>query len=170
MWKGSLPCRGKGRAARPASSSAKRRGRSLQAAAIDHPALALLLGLTLTSCAGGNEDGEPDRAGPPCEPSSLELRAEALSFGTRCLAVPADRAVTGMLEGLDTEPHNFALYLEEPGPNQQELSAPNLLVRSETTFPGEEAAIEIPRLREDAYFFRCDFHPAQMTGTLHAVR
>jgi len=135
------------------------------------PAVALFLGLTLASCAGGNEDGEPDRAGPPCEPSSsLELRAEALSFGTRCLAVPADRSVTGTLESLDLEPHNFALYLEEPGPNQQDLSAPNLLVRSETTFPGEEAAIEIPRLREDAYFFRCDFHPAQMTGTLHAVR
>jgi hypothetical protein len=129
----------------------------------------LLLAITLTACGGGN--GEPERAGAPCEPSrTLELRVEALSFGSRCLAVPADRAVTGTLESLDLEPHNFALYLEEPGPNQQELSAPNLLVRSETTFPGEEAAIEIPRLREDAYFFRCDFHPAQMTGTLHAVR
>ncbi len=125
----------------------------------------------LASCAGPGGDGEPERAGPPCEPSrTLELRVEALSFGSRCLAVPADRAVTGTLESLDLEPHNFALYLEEPGPNQQELSPPNLLVRSETTFPGEEAAIEIPRLREDAYFFRCDFHPAQMTGTLHAVR
>jgi hypothetical protein len=129
----------------------------------------LLLAITLTACGGGN--GAPESAGPPCEPSSsLELRAEALSFGKRCLAVPADRAVTGTLEGLDLEPHNFALYLEEPGPNQQDLSAPNLLVRSETAFPGEEAAIEIPQLREGAYFFRCDFHPAQMTGTLHAVR
>jgi hypothetical protein len=129
----------------------------------------LLLAVTLTACGGGN--GEPSRAAPPCEPSrTLELRAEGLSFGTRCLAVRADRGVTGTLEGLDLEPHNFALYLEEPGPNQQELSAPNLLVRSETTFPGEEAVIEIPRLREGAYFFRCDFHPAQMTGTLHAVR
>jgi hypothetical protein len=128
----------------------------------------LLLAVTLAACGGGN--GEPDRAAPPCEPSRrLELRAEGLSFGTRCLAVPADRAVTGSLEGLDLEPHNFALYLEEPGPNQEDLSAPNLLFRSETIFPGEEAVIEVPQLREGAYFFRCDFHPAQMTGTLHAV-
>ncbi|MGH2654277.1 MAG: hypothetical protein ACRDHV_08020 [Actinomycetota bacterium] len=135
------------------------------------PGPAALMAFVLASCAGPGGDGEPERAGPPCEPSSsLELRAEGLSFGTRCLAVPADRAVPGTLEGLDLEPHNFALYLEEPGPNQQDLSAPNLLVRSETTFPGEEAVIEIPRLREGAYFFRCDFHPAQMAGTLHAVR
>jgi hypothetical protein len=128
----------------------------------------VLLAVTLAACGGGN--GEPDSAAPPCEPSrKLELRAEGLSFGTRCLAVPADSAVTGTLEGLDLEPHNFALYLEEPGPNQQDLSAPNLLFRSETILPGQDAAIEVPQLREGAYFFRCDFHPAQMTGTLHAV-
>jgi hypothetical protein len=133
----------------------------------------LALAVVLVSCAdgsGGRAGGGPDRAEPPCEPSRrLELRAEGLTFGTRCLAVPADRPVTGTLEGFDLEPHNFALYLEEPGPTQEELSAPNLIVRSETTFPGQETAIEIPSLRQGAYFFRCDFHPAEMTGTLHAV-
>lgn len=131
----------------------------------------LAVALALASCAGESGDRKPERAEPPCEPTEqLELRAEALSFGTRCVAMTADRALTATLRSLDLEPHNFALYLEEPGPNQQDLSAPNLLVRSETVFPGEETGIEIPQLREGAYFFRCDFHPAQMTGTLHAVR
>ena len=105
----------------------------------------------------------------PCEPSArLELRAEGHSFGTACLAVPADRAVRGSLENLDLEPHNFAVYQEEPAPNQQDLSAPNLLVRSETVVGGVRSRFEVPALQPGGYVFRCDFH-SEMTGTLYAV-
>jgi Cupredoxin-like domain len=132
----------------------------------------LALAVVLVSCAdgsGGRAGGGMDRAEPPCEPSRrLELRAEGHSFGTPCLAVQADRVVRASLENLDLEPHNFALYQEVPGPNQEELSPPNLLVRSETVFSGPPSRFEVPALRPGAYFFRCDFHP-EMTGTLHAV-
>jgi hypothetical protein len=127
------------------------------------------LALSLASCGGPDRVAEPQGAAAPCEPADrLELRAEGQSFGTSCLAVPADRRIRGTLESLDIEPHNFALYQDEPGPTQEDLSPPNLLVRSDTTFAGEPTSFRIPRLSEGRYFFRCDFHP-EMNGSLHAV-
>lgn len=125
--------------------------------------------LAMASCGGPDGSMEPGTAAAPCEPATrLELRAEGQSFGTACLAVPAERQVRATLESLDIEPHNFALYQEAPGSNQQDLSPPNLLVRSDTTFAGEPTDFRIPRLAEARYFFRCDFHP-DMHGSLHAV-
>lgn len=130
--------------------------------------LALVL-VPLVACAsGGNEEG-PERAEPPCAPSDrIDLVAEGHSFGTACLAVASDRQVRGTLESLDIEPHNFALYQEEPSSTQEDLSPPNLLVRSDDTFAGAPTSFRIPRLSEGRYFFRCDFHP-EMRGSLHAV-
>lgn len=140
--------------------------------------IAVALALALAACGGSGDRGRDTAASderpavaapPPCQPSDrLELRVEGHSFGTACLAVQADRVVRASLENLDIEPHNFALYQEVPGPNQEELSPPNLLVRSETVFAGPPSRFEVPALRPGAYFFRCDFHP-EMTGTLHAV-
>ncbi len=128
----------------------------------------IVLATVLASC-GGDDGGMPERAEPPCEPvMRLELRAEGQSFGTTCLAVPADRPVRGTLESVDIEPHNFALYREEPGPTQEDLSPPNLVVRGDNTFAGEPTSFRIPRLSEGRYYFRCDFHP-EMNGALHAV-
>jgi hypothetical protein len=125
--------------------------------------------LALPSCGEPDRSVEPGAAAAPCESvARLELRAEGHSFGTRCLAVPAGREVRASLESFDIEPHNFALYQDVPGSNQEDLSPPNLLVRSDNTFAGEPTDFRIPRLREGRYFFRCDFHP-QMRGSLHAV-
>jgi hypothetical protein len=129
----------------------------------------ILLTLALAACGGGEGSGGAERTEPPCEPTErVDLVAEGQSFGTRCLAVGADRQVPGTLESLDIEPHNFALYQEEPGPNQEDLSPPNLLVRSDDTFAGAPTSFRIPRLSEGRYYFRCDFHP-EMNGSLHAV-
>ena len=133
----------------------------------------LALAVVLVSCAdgtGGQPRGGPERAVPPCEPTErIDLVAEGHSFGTSCLAVPADRLVRGTLESLDVEQHNFALYREVPGPDQQDLFAPNLQVRSDNAFAGERARFRVPGLSSGRYFFRCDFHPAEMSGFLHAV-
>lgn len=133
----------------------------------------LALAVVLVSCADGSGDragGGPDRAEPPCEPTArLELVAEGHSFGTSCLAVPADQVVRGSLESFDLEPHNFALYREVPGPDQQDLFEPNLQVRSDNTLAGQRTRFRVPNLPAGRYFFRCDFHPAEMTGFLHAV-
>jgi hypothetical protein len=134
----------------------------------------LSLALVLGSCEGGDgresSTGDTGSAEAPCEPvDRLELIAEGHSFGTSCLAVPADRVVRGSLESLDFEPHNFAVYRKVPGTDQQALFAPNLQVRSDNAFPGERARFRVPRLQPGRYFYRCDFHPAEMTGFLHAV-
>ena len=132
-------------------------------------AASILLVVALASCGEGDEGAAPGRPEPPCAPTErVELVAEGHSFGTACLALTAGRQARGTLESLDIEPHNFALYQEEPGSTQEDLSAPNLLVRSDNTFAGEPTSFRIPRLSEGRYFFRCDFHP-EMRGSLHAV-
>ena len=99
---------------------------------------------------------------PPatCEPSGTELRiaAEDLVFDLGCLAAPAGRPFTIAFDNRDQGvPHNVAIYTDE-------TAAEALFVGEIVTGP-TEVVYEVPALPAGTYFFRCDVHPATMTGT-----
>jgi plastocyanin len=90
---------------------------------------------------------------------AISLTAEGMAFDRKEITVPAGAPVEMTFENRDNGvPHNFALY--------RDASA------SEAFFRG--GVIEGPRTvtysfsappEAGRFFFRCDVHPKQMTGT-----
>lgn len=123
-------------------------------------AAGVALVLPAAACGGG---GGPEGGGPPpgCTPSgtALSISASNLSFGTDCLAAPAGTPFTLEFRNEDPGvPHNVAIYEDESGATG--------LFRGETFEGVDTVTYEVPALARGTYFFRCDVHPQQMTGTL----
>ncbi len=114
----------------------------------------------------GGGEGEavaasPSPEGSPAPGGGLQIVAVPVNkFEQSELTVPAGEEVTVTLDNRDTgQLHNWAVYQDEsagerlfttgicPGPCQEKVTF--------TVDAGE-------------YFFRCDIHPVQMTGTLIA--
>ncbi|MFN2589210.1 MAG: cupredoxin domain-containing protein [Actinomycetota bacterium] len=101
---------------------------------------------------------------PACSPSgtTVTVIAQAIAFDKACLAAPADTAFRVTLDNEDAGiPHNVTIY--------RDASASERLGGAEgagdfVTGP-EEVTYDVPALAAGSYFFRCDLHPAQMTGT-----
>ena len=55
-------------------------------------------------------------------------------------------------------PHNIAIYTNP--------SASTVLFRGATFAGSRTETYRVPPLPPGTYFYRCDVHPAQMTGTL----
>lgn len=102
----------------------------------------------------------PTAPGAPCQPSGSELRvvAEGIAFDQGCLAAPAGKPFTIEFQNDDAGiPHNVAIYTDP--------SATTSLFVGEI-FPGPDGrTYQVPPLDPGTYFFRCDVHPTQMTGT-----
>lgn len=104
----------------------------------------------------------PPASPPPagCAPSGTALRvvAEGIAFDQGCLAAPAGNPFSIEFTNDDPGiPHNVAIYTDP--------SAATPLFVGEI-FPGPDArTYEVPALDPGTYFFRCDVHPTQMTGT-----
>ena len=115
-------------------------------------AVGLLAWLAIVACTS--------TARATCRPQGTELRvvAENHSFGTDCLAAPADQAFTIAFRNQDTSPHgahNIAIY-REPGV---------AVFTGETLGPGGRSVVyEVQPLPAGTYTFRCDAHPF-MNGT-----
>ncbi len=95
-----------------------------------------------------------------CEPDGTELRiaAERSLFETDCLAVPAGFPFTIEFDNRDAGvPHNVAIYTDQTA--AQELFGGDIFAGVATR------TYEVGRLEPGTYFFRCDVHPATMTGT-----
>jgi plastocyanin len=115
----------------------------------------------------GGQDGGPG-GGPPCESTGTTAEiaappgAAAAGFDTQCLAVDANDAVEVTFDNQDPGvPHNWALF-EDSGYTQSIEGAATPL----TPGPATETA-DVPPLDEGTYYFRCDAHPATMTGQLY---
>jgi plastocyanin len=109
---------------------------------------------------GGTADGATPDGGTACEPSGpiIEVSAEGVSFDQSCLAAPAGQPFTiGFTNNDGGIPHNVAIYTDESA--------------AESVFVGEifqgvdTMSYEVPALEPGTFFFRCDVHPGQMTGT-----
>jgi hypothetical protein len=117
---------------------------------------------------GGEPGGEP--GGPPpetCEPDGSDLRiaappgADVDGFDTECLAVPAEEPFTVEFVNDDVVPHNWALYGD---PSAAEHLGGGTV--DEPIAPGDTTTYEVDPVDPAEYFYRCDFHPTTMTGTL----
>ena len=106
----------------------------------------------------------PSPAAPPvvgtCEPdgTTLEVTASGTSFDTDCLAAPADEPFEILFNNQDQGlPHNVAIYTDS--------SAAEVLFQGETFAGPDEQTYQVDPLQAGDFFFRCDVHPTQMTGT-----
>ncbi len=112
------------------------------------------IALLASACGGGEQ---PEAA---CQPTgtALQVSAQDISFDTDCLAAPAGQPFTIEFQNNEQNvSHNVAIYTD--------LSAGEELFVGEI-FPGPDSrTYRVPAMDPGTYFFRCDVHPGQMTGT-----
>jgi nitrite reductase (NO-forming) len=95
-----------------------------------------------------------------CQPSGTELSISAMNsvFDTDCLAAPAGKPFTIMLDNMDPGiPHNVSIYTDD--------SATSALFTGDLVTGPDTITYEVDALEPGTYFFRCDVHPTTMTGT-----
>jgi plastocyanin len=138
----------------------------------------LSLLLLASACGGddtGTEDGTPSPAASPTETATgsptptdsptggegepIEVEAEDIAFQVSEITVVAGSQVTIEFNNRDDVPHNFAVY-ESEAAAEEIFSGEILPGPAETTY-----TFQTPADPGD-YFFRCDVHPEEMTGTL----
>jgi len=140
-------------------------------------AVVLCLVLLSTACGDDDEDsaggGETPTlsAGPTTSEGAVGETAQTafeikmiptLKFDMTELSIPADESVTITTENTDDgELHNFAIYASR---DSAETGDDPLIATEICAAPcSEEASVN---LTSGEYFFRCDVHPNDMTGTL----
>jgi plastocyanin len=137
--------------------------------------LSLALALGLAACAEGETEsstaangGDASAAasagtgadgGSTAEVSggTVEVTAADMAFSVETITAPAGESFTVTFTNNEAVPHNFAVYTEEGG---EEIAVGNVINEGET----DEITIE--GLEAGEYFFVCDVHPTEMTGTL----
>jgi plastocyanin len=91
--------------------------------------------------------------------SVLRETAGALSFGTVTLRAPADTSFTIVFDNqAPGVVHNVAVY--------RDASAAESLFTGDLITGPKTVTYHVSALPAGSYFFRCDAHPQQMTGTL----
>jgi plastocyanin len=111
----------------------------------------------------GPSGGEPG-GGPGGEQGggeeALSVVARDLSFDTGQIEVPAGAPVTIDLANQGQQPHNLSVYTDQ--------SAATVIFSGEIVNPGATATYTFEAPDPGEYFFRCDVHPIDMTGTFVA--
>jgi plastocyanin len=101
---------------------------------------------------GEAEGGEP-------QPTTIALSASGLEFDTAELSMPAEHPVVIEFANQDQgTPHNVSIYTDDTA--AEAVFTGELITGVATT----RYQFESPRSGE--YFFRCDVHPTDMTGTV----
>jgi plastocyanin len=107
---------------------------------------------------------DDDSGGGGAEPTATQVTADVtisaqnIAFDTDTLTVPAGAPFTLLFQNKEPVPHNVAIYTEEGGSS---LFTGDIISAAEIVY-------EVPALEGGEYFFVCDVHPTQMTGTLIA--
>jgi plastocyanin len=94
---------------------------------------------------------------------ALDIVASGIAYDVNCLVAPAGEPFEINFSNQDAGvPHNVAIYTDS--------GAATALFQGEQ-FPGvADQTYSVDALDEGSYFFRCDVHPATMTGTLAVVK
>lgn len=116
---------------------------------------------------GGAEDGSasptPTAISSGADGETLSLEAERIAFDTESLVASSGTEVRIRFTTHDQVPHNFALYRSEDAREEifvgDTITGPDETTNYLFTAPSETGA----------YFFRCDVHPNQMTGTFTVI-
>jgi plastocyanin len=108
---------------------------------------------------------EPDPTASPDESpgggdaTAVTVVAQGTSFDTDRIEANAGARVVVTLQNQDPVPHNIAFYTDDSAEEQifatEQISGPDAETRGRFRAPDEPGD----------YFFRCDVHPQQMTGT-----
>ena len=114
--------------------------------------------LLASACGGGGGTGGQGEGGDEAG-ATVQLVAQDIAFDTEEITLAAGAEATIELDNQDDGlPHNFAMYEDESAATaifQGEIvEGPTT---TEYTFTAPDAG---------TYFFRCDVHPNQMTGTV----
>ena len=130
--------------------------RPISVAVIGFASLALILYLMLFKPSLGLS------AGAPAEGASgdVSISAVNLAFDTERLIAPTGRRFTMLFDNQESAPHNVSIYSDP--------SARDALFRGEVITGPRSITYRVGALDAGSYFFRCDVHPVQMTGTLIA--
>ncbi|MGH3422085.1 MAG: cupredoxin domain-containing protein [Streptosporangiaceae bacterium] len=154
---------GGGAQARTDTRAARRRGTGGVWAA----GLAGVIAVAVTACGGGaatNAAGSQGTgaggAAAACSPNgtSLQITSQSLAFNKKCLAAPANTPFTITLKNDDNGvAHDVSIYTNSSASDK-------LFGGQMVTGPGT-VTYHVPAQQPGTYFFRCDVHPTQMTGT-----
>jgi len=100
----------------------------------------------------------PTPAGPAAGAAFSIAMVPSIRFNTDTLTIPANTSVDILADNQDTAiPHNFAVYTEKDG---------DLIGKTDICNAPCQETLTLEGLPPGEYFFRCDVHPTQMTGTL----
>ena len=120
--------------------------------------LTLALGFVLAACGGTTESSDNSGGGTIAVVDGIaELSADDLEFDAGTITAPAGQPFTVAFTNLDSVPHNFSVYVEEGG---------DVIAEGNIINEGETDEVEIEGLSAGEYFFVCDLHAGEMTGTL----
>lgn len=124
-------------------------------------ALTLSIAAVLAACSGGGsaDPSDDNSAGGTVAVTdgALAISSDDLAFDANVIQATADEAFTVTLTNNDTDSHNFSVYVEEGG---DEIVTGNIINEGETD------EVEVPALEPGEYFFVCDLHSGEMTGTI----
>jgi plastocyanin len=114
----------------------------------------VIIGLAIAQF-GLGEEAEGSETSAPAT-GGTKIAASGVAFTTDEITLPANEEVTLTFDNQDSVAHNFAIYETEQANKEifvgDQVTADSIDYTFKTPGPGE-------------YFFRCDFHPDQMTGT-----
>jgi plastocyanin len=118
-------------------------------------AVAASVAVVAVACGGGGGDQDGGGDGG----TTVQLAASDFSFDKDEITLTAGAETTVQFDNQHQgTPHNFAIYEDESGDtaifNGDVIEGP---ATTEYTFTAPDAG---------TYFFRCDVHPTQMTGTV----
>jgi plastocyanin/heme-degrading monooxygenase HmoA len=104
---------------------------------------------------------QPTRAASPVAGEAaavLDISAINITYSTDTLEAPADKPFIISFENQENLPHNVSIYTDD--------TASDPLFVGDIFSGPDTRDYEVSSLPPGQYFFRCDVHPTQMTGTL----
>jgi plastocyanin len=91
---------------------------------------------------------------------AVDVVAEGIAFDTNCIEAPASAPFTIAFDNKDSGiQHNVSVY-----PSATDLTNP--IEQGEIITGPATADYKVPALKSGEYYFHCDVHPTQMSGTL----
>ena len=130
-----------------------------------------LFAMGFTACGGGGggeedtsprdneEDASPDANESEPEAQVVNIVSKDITFDKSEIRVAGGEEITIRHDNQDEAmPHNFAVY--------KSSEAKELVAATEIEVGPVQQELIVEALEPGQYFFRCDTHPTQMTGTL----
>jgi plastocyanin len=113
----------------------------------------------LAACSGSGDASDNTGGGTiGVVNGAAEINADDLEFDASTIQAPAGEEFTITLNNLESQPHNFAVYVEEGGEQIASSGDP-------ITGPDATDEVTVPALEPGTYFFKCDVHP-EMNGSI----